>query len=333
MVKDVCECAPGCAIPPDAIESMWLAADSAAIRTLAWPAPEGPSRGSILFLPGRADFYEKYLETFEDWRSRGWHVSAADWRGQAGSGRLAADPAVGDIADFSIWVDDLAGLFAQWRAGAPGPHVVAGHSMGGHLVLRALAEGRIDPDAVVLCAPMLGFATPIPRVLQRLYARLMTRLGDPARAAWKASEKPGAREKTRAILLTHDERRYAGELWWKAQRPFLRLGPASWRWLRRASESFDRLDAPGVLEAVTCPVLLLATRRDALVSWRAIARAARRLPHVRLVAWGREARHEILRECDPVRDRALASMDEFLNREAPTPVPAPTPPPPASPQA
>jgi lysophospholipase len=130
---------------PDAIESMWLAADGAAIRTLAWPAPEGPSRGSILFLPGRADFYEKYLETFEDWRSRGWHVSAADWRGQAGSGRLAADPAVGDIADFSIWVDDLAGLFAQWRAGAPGPHVVAGHSMGGHLVLRALAEGRSTP--------------------------------------------------------------------------------------------------------------------------------------------------------------------------------------------
>ena len=30
--------------------------------------------------------------------------------------------------------------------------------MGGHLVLRAVAEGLVDPDGVLLSAPMLGFA-------------------------------------------------------------------------------------------------------------------------------------------------------------------------------
>ena len=41
-------------------------------------------------MPGRGDAYEKYLETFEHWRLRGWSVTAADWRGQAGSGRLGS---------------------------------------------------------------------------------------------------------------------------------------------------------------------------------------------------------------------------------------------------
>lgn len=319
MVKAVWQASGGREIPPGAREHHWLASDGAAIRRIDWRRREGAPRGSLLFLPGRGDFYEKYLESFDHWASEGWRVTAADWRGQAGSGRCGPDPAVGDIAAFAVWIDDLAGFVAQWRSETPPPHVVIGHSMGGHLVLRALAERRIEVDAVVLSAPMLGFATPIPRWLQRIYAALMVRLGDPGRAAWKHSEKPGAREALRANLLTHDARRYADEQWWKAQRPCLALGPASWRWLHESSRSFDRLDAAGVLEAVACPVLLLGTRFDGLVSWPAIARAAARLPRAQLVAWGREGRHELLRESDPVRERVLESIAKFLEREAPAP--------------
>jgi lysophospholipase len=32
------------------------------------------------------------------------------------------------------------------------------------------------------------------------------------------------------------------------------------------------------------------------------------------VAFGPEARHELLRESDPVRDKALAMIDRFLDR-------------------
>lgn len=307
------------AIPAGAVEGFWHAEDGWAIRRIDWPLPQGGAEGSILFLPGRGDFYEKYLETLDHWAGEGWRVTASDWRGQAGSGRLGADTVTGHIDDFETWVRDLGFFWKRWTAETPGPHVIAAHSMGGHLVLRTLAEGRIDPVATVLSAPMLGFATILPRWVQRRYAAIMNRLGDPARPAWKASEKPGAREAMRANLLTHDEARYADEQWWRAQRPWLALGPASWRWLKKASESFDRLDTPGLLEAVHSPVLLVATRHDALVSWPAIARAARRLPQAELVAWGREGRHELLRESDAVRDRVLATIDEFLEREAPAP--------------
>jgi len=49
----------------------------------------------------------------------------------------------------------------------------------------------------------------------------------------------------------------------------------------------------------------------------AIARAAARLPRGELVVFGPESHHEVLREVDPVRDRALAAIDEFLSRVLP----------------
>src|SRR5690242_2314244 len=75
------------AIPANARESRWTAPDGHAIRRLDFAAPANP-RGALLFLPGRGDYYEKYLETLGHWAARGWRVTALDWRGQAGSGRL-----------------------------------------------------------------------------------------------------------------------------------------------------------------------------------------------------------------------------------------------------
>lgn len=306
-------------IPPTARETRWTARDGHAIRRIDWPAVErraGGVRGSLLFLPGRADFYEKYLETLAYWADQGWHVTAADWRGQAGSGRFAPDPQAGHVPDFSVWVEDLAALWADWTATTPGPHVLVGHSMGGHLVLRATMEGRVNPAALVLSAPMLGFVTPIPARVQQMVARLMCRIGDPQRLAWKTSEKPGQRLEGRAALLTHDLDRYADELWWKQHRPELAMGPATWGWVERAAESVSRIDAPGALERIEIPVLLLAARYDGLVACKAIERAAHRLRHAECFVWGREARHELLREVDAVRDAALALIDDFLDRKA-----------------
>lgn len=306
------------AIPREAVETRWTAPDGAPIRRIDWLIPQGAFRGSLLFLPGRGDCYEKYLETLDYWHCRGWRVTALDWRGQGGSGRLGLDEFTGHVDDFAIWVADLAAFWSQWKAATPGPHVLAGHSMGGHLVLRALADRAVDPDAVVLSAPMLGLHPQwLPGWLLRAVARLMTRWGDTRRPAWKWSEKPGALPVDRSRLLTHDADRYADEEWWRGERPWLAMGPGSWGWIRAALASIRRLDRPGVLEAVATPVLILATTADGLVGFDAIDRAAWRLPRAQLLRYGPEARHEILREEDAVRDRALAAIDDFLDRTAP----------------
>lgn len=305
-------------IPATANESQWTAADGYRLRRIDWPGDEAGPRGSILFLPGRGDAYEKYLETLEQWHRAGWRVTAADWRGQAGSGRLGTDAVTGHIDDFGTWVNDLSGLWDAWKAETPAPHVLAGHSMGGHLVLRALIEHRVDPSAAVLTAPMLGMAgPPLPLRVQHWVAKLMTRIGAPTRPAWKWSEKPGEMPASRQSLLTHDEARYGDELWWREKRPELVMGPGSWGWVERAYASRRVLDASGAMEAVKVPVLLVSTSNDKLVSHDAVLRAAERLPRGELLAFGKEARHEILREVDPVRDRAMAAIADFLDRTAP----------------
>jgi lysophospholipase len=92
------------------------------------------------------------------------------------------------------------------------------------------------------------------------------------------------------------------------------MGPGSWGWVAGACASMRSLDRREVLAAVTTPVLILAAARDALVGFPAIKRAAQWLPRAELVAFGPEARHEILREADPVRQRALSLIDGFLER-------------------
>ena len=305
------------AIPPHAQESTWAAADGHAVRRIDWPGGAVP-RGSILFLPGRADFYEKYLETLDEWHRAGWRVTASDWRGQAASGRLGKDAVTGHIEDFGIWVDDLAHLWERWVAETPGPHVLAAHSMGGHIVLRALAAGRVEPDAVVLSAPMTGMnGPPLPLPMLHRVAQTMCRIGDPLRQAWKWSEKPGELPAARSHLLTHDPVRYADEQWWRDHRPQLVMGPASWRWVERAYASWRVLDAPGALEAVDVPVLIISTASDKLVSHAANLKAAKRLPKGEMMALGAEAHHEVLREEDAVRDPIMARIADFLDRTAP----------------
>ncbi|MBX7496683.1 alpha/beta hydrolase [Qipengyuania sp. 6B39] len=305
------------AIPPAATETTWTAGDGHVLRRIDWPAAATP-RGSILFFPGRGDFYEKYFETLEEWHRAGWRVTAADWRGQAGSGRFGDDAVTGHIDDFGQWVGDLAELWQEWKANTPGPHVLSGHSMGGHIVMRALVEKAVDPDAVVLSAPMLGMSgPPLPLALLQGVAKVMTMVGKPARPAWKWSEKPGEIPARRRDLLSHDGERYADELWWREKRPELVMGPGSWGWVERAYASTRVLEARGAMEAVDVPVLIVSTANDKLVSHEAAVRASERLPNGELLAFGKEAHHEILREVDAVRDRAMAGIAEFLDRVAP----------------
>lgn len=309
------------AIPNSAAEAVWSARDGHEIRRIDWGGHAenaGSPRGSILFLPGRGDHYEKYLETLDQWHRNGWRVTAADWRGQGASGRLGNDQTTGHIDDFAIWIEDLGEIWHKWVPQTPGPHVLVGHSMGGHLTLRAVAEGVVRPDALVLSAPMVGMAgPPLPLPVLHSVARMMARLRGTRTPAWKFSEKPGEMPMARGDLLTHDPDRYQDELWWREHRPEVSMGPGSWGWVSAAYASSRLLFAPGMLEHTTVPTIMLATTVDRLVPFGPIAKACQRMPQAELVQFGKEARHELLREADPVRARVMAAIDEFLDRVAP----------------
>ncbi|MEJ7925535.1 alpha/beta hydrolase [Sphingobium sp. AN641] len=300
--------------PPGGRLDYWAAPDGWPLRR--YRLGEG-RRGQMLVMGGRGDSIEKYLEVIAHWAARGWAVTSFDWRGQGGSGRLVDDPMTGHIADFGQWIADLAALAPDWQAQGQGPYVMLGHSMGGHLLLRALAEDAVSADAAVLVAPMLGLnSAPLPTWAARAIATLMCRIGRGERQAWSQKETSERQRRMRQRRLTHDPARYADELWWRDQSREIALGPPSWNWVAQAFGSVAALERDEALVAIRTPMLILGASADRLVSPAAIRRFAARLPHAQLHIYGRESAHEILRELDGVRLDALDQIDAFLDQAA-----------------
>ena len=298
------------ALPQGALFSTWEAEDGWQLRRMDLAQPEGEApRGSLIFAGGRGDFIEKYLEATLHWHAAGWHVTTFDWRGQ---GKSAGDIKRGHLASFDPMVADGTRLIEAWQDSLPGPHVAVGHSMGGHLLLRILAERRPALDAAVLVAPMIGINTaPIPSWLAPSIADASCAVGMAAWPAWRDGQPTGS---FRQSALTASDDRYADELWWKEQDPAFELGPPTWGWLSAAFASIRRLESD-LADPPTLPILLIGTERDRLVGADAIRAAAARLPAAELHMYP-DAAHELLREADAVRLDAFARIDGFLDRHA-----------------
>jgi len=303
---------PRRAHPPGARFGTWNAPDGWGLRRMDWPQPGGTvPRGGLIFAGGRGDFIEKYLEALAHWHGRGWHVTAFDWRGQGGSQKQGFE-----FDSFDLLAADLHALLADWGEAVPGPHVAIGHSMGGHLLLRALVETRPHLDAAVLVAPMIIVnSAPIPDWLAPGLADAMSGLGFRTTPMWKtppALRRPGSQ---RQKFLTGSRERYEDEAWWWARAPGWNLGAPTWGWMRAAFRSAAAAFTAERLGGVELPVLLLGADYDRLVSPAEIRRVAGQLPHAELKMYPDSA-HEILREADHVRLDALERIDAFLDGHA-----------------
>jgi lysophospholipase len=294
-------------IPAGMTFASWAAADGWRLRRFDWPRPD--PCGSMLFLGGRGDFIEKYLEALAHWHGGGWSLTGFDWRGQGGSGRLLADPLICHQRDFDLLLDDLAAFVRAWSAAAPPPRIIVAHSMGAHLLLRLLARGGNDVDAAVLASPMIDIKVKgAPGWLLGAAAWGACALGLAERRVWDRDVGDiGGR-------MTSCPDRRADKAWWKAQRPDIASGAPSWGWIRAARRSIARL-AQADLGALRTPVLMLAIRRDPIVDVAAIRRAAATLSAAELVLFD-GAGHELLREADLLRVRVLTRIDAFLERVA-----------------
>jgi lysophospholipase len=299
--------------PEAARFSEWRASDGWRHRRIDWPQPAGAARGTLLFAGGRGDFIEKYMEPMAHWHGLGWAVTGFDWRGQGGS---RGDIVGGHLDSLDPLVDDLAGIATDVEGGGAAPFVAVAHSMGGHVLLRAVAERRVALDAAVLVAPMLAInSAPLPGWAGWWTAAFLSSFGWRRQPAWRQRVPPPPPGSSRQHFLTSCPERYADELWWWQREPGFHLGAPSWGWLEAAYRSCAAL-TDARLRTVETPILLLGTETDRLVSATAIRRAASLLPQARLKMFER-AGHEILREADPVREDALAAIDAFLDEAAP----------------
>jgi lysophospholipase len=293
-------------IPTGMRFSDWAAADGWPLRSFSWPQP-GAVRGSLLFLGGRGDFVEKYLEALAHWHDAGWHLDGFDWRGQGGSGRLLSDPLICHQPSLDPLLRDLAGFVDHWCRTVPPPRVIVAHSMGAHLTLRLLATGHRGIDAAVLASPMIDIRVgAVPGRVLGLAARTAALFGLAERKVWgRDIGDIGGR-------MTSCPDRRDDKAWWKAEKPEIASGPPSWGWVGAACASISKL-RPRDLADVDVPVLMLASRRDPIINVRAIERAREHVPGAELMVVDGTG-HELLREADAVRLPVLARIDAFLDR-------------------
>ena len=297
-------------LPPGGTLEMRAMSDGWPVRTIFWPGCD-PAKGSILLMAGRGDFIEKYAETIHDLVNAGWGVASFDWRGQGLSGRLGDAPEKGHCTSFDPWLADLDELIGWFRAVLPGPWFAMAHSMGGHLVLRRLADGGGGFDRIVLLSPMLGMlAPPVGPVVARIMARAMVLIGRGGRyvrgGGPRIKAEPGSE---RQLLLTSDPERYADEAWWAEREPQLSIGSPTYAWLDAAFRSLGVLFAG--LGRVATPLLILIPGDDKLVDNAATRRAQVLLPGSELVVFP-GAGHELLREASDTRAQVLARALAFL---------------------
>ncbi|MBI1171915.1 alpha/beta fold hydrolase [bacterium] len=139
--------------------AFWLkTADGTRIRAAIWHACG--QKGTVVLLPGRSEYVEKYGRTARALAEAGYAVLTVDWRGQGLADRALPDRMVGHVVDFAEFQDDLDTLLTFAAAqGLPQPFHMLAHSMGGAIGLRALMRG-LAFRTVAFSAPMWGIALP-----------------------------------------------------------------------------------------------------------------------------------------------------------------------------
>jgi lysophospholipase len=276
------------------------------------------TRGTLVVLPGRAEFIEKYAETVEDFGRLGFAGAVVEWRGQGLSLRGDLHPGRGFVADYEDYLDDLSAALDHLEAtGTPRPWAMLGHSMGGHVGLRWLQRTPGSFAAAAMTAPMFGIPLLfVPELAARFLGRTFVRFGGGRRYA------PGQRDFLidRCIYernpLTSCPVRFQSYRDLLASRPELALGGATWGWVDASLRSIALTRAPGYLDSIRTPMLLCVAGRDRVVDNRAVELFARRLPHAKLRRFT-GARHELLLERDEIRNEVLAAIDAFLAAVSP----------------
>ncbi|MHB2165469.1 alpha/beta fold hydrolase [Alsobacter sp. R-9] len=307
---------PHVPVPSQASVTSVTSAGGVRLRVARWRPTSRRTRGTVCLLQGRAEFIEKYFEVVAELRRRGFAVVAFDWRGQGGSDRLLANPRKGHVDDFADYEADLRAVAATVLAGAPQPHFALAHSMGGTVLVHALASTPDLFDRAVLTAPMFGIAGLRRPRGARLLAAALDVMGFGGAFIPAGGETAVATKPFEDNPLTRDPQRYArtGDL--IAVAPSLGLGDPTIGWVHAAFRSMDPFRDPNYPLQIRTPILSVVPAVDRVTQTPLVERFCARLKAGRCLALA-GAEHEILMERDPVRALFWAAFDAFVPGETP----------------
>ncbi len=300
-------------IPDGANAGAFSTADGMRLRYARWAAARRPTRGTVCILQGRGETIEKYFETVEELRSRGFAVAVFDWRGQGGSERRLRNPRKAHVDSFAEYDADLIAFAQQvMLPDCPPPHYVLAHSMGALVALRAARHRSVRFDRLVLSAPLVGWGETRPRQpLAGRIATVMTALGLGELNAGGDAQATIARVPFEGNRLTGDADRFRRNRLLVEQLPQVSVDGPTFGWLHAASRAVHEAGQPDFAPSIRIPTLAIIGALDKVVSVRAVERLAREMrAGGQIVLAG--ANHELLSERDAVRSQFYAAFDAFV---------------------
>jgi len=286
--------------------------DGVTLRYARWQAVKRPSKGTILILTGRTEFIEKYFETVEDFRKRGFGVLVFDWRGQGASSRMLDNPKKGYIEDFDQYVTDFNTILEEVALpDCVAPFYVVAHSTGSLVALMSEPKERNRIERMVLTSPMLALTSlPFSQSALRNMSGAATVLGlgeayierDPS----SMENRPFDKNKLTSDLNRFQRNREFANSW-----PDLVIGGATIGWIYAACRAMDDMMKPEVRSQLTVPTLIIAAGDDHVVSPGAAEEFGHDIPSATcLIIDG--AKHEQFQERDEYREQLFAAIDAFI---------------------
>lgn len=131
------------------------------LRLEAWRISSRPSSPTVLMFPGYGGSKDTLLAAAQEFATMGWNVWMVDPHGIGGSAGTTTSLGWHEASD-------VAAAFRNFRSTQSGPCVLYGPSMGAVAILRAIHEGWVDPDAVILECPFDRFTNAIGTGYERM---------------------------------------------------------------------------------------------------------------------------------------------------------------------
>lgn len=289
----------------------WInAKDGLKLRVAHLPSPE-QTKGTIFLFQGRTENIEKYGRAAVTFNELGYAVFAIDWRGQGLSDRLADDPRLGHITDYSDYQLDVQAMInAAYDIALPKPWFLVGHSLGACIGLRALIEG-IEVSAAAFTAPLWDINLP------PLQKRLAWPLSWGAQLIGKGEAySPKTNDQAYVLVtpfdenrLTHDPEMYAYYQSITKALPNQVVAGPSLGWLHQTLKETKRLASR---RSPKVPCVTFFGELDEIVAVGAIKDRMSRWSSGDLTIVP-NARHDVLCERPDIRKKVFAQIDDLFS--------------------
>lgn len=300
-------------IPSRAVAAMIQTGSGVNLRTARWASIGNRKLGTVCVFPGRSEPIEKYFETVTNLRRRGFHVAILDWRGQGCSDRALKDPRKGHVDSFGQYLEDVEAFMQHIiMPDCPPPYFGLAHSMGGLILLHAIARNAAPLERLVLSAPLIGL--PVSGIAESLmsfatYIYDLAGLSDrfiPGYGASSPDSDPFDRN-----TLTSDRKRYERNGQIVAQHPQVAIGAPTMGWLLAALQAMRRLHETEFANGIRIPILAVNAAADQIVAPKAAEQLISDFRSANVITI-KGAQHELLQERDIIREQFWAAFDAFI---------------------